>query len=303
MRLYLIHLVTTLKAAKGKNDSKSVRRAISILNCFSPHELELTVGDIYRKTKIPKATIYRILSALTEARLIFKNENSGRYAIGPELFVLGSLFLSTLNIVKVAEPVVKSLTELTNEAFHLGILNRGNMVLLMREETNQAIKVALPLGTIRPAYASGMGKALLSELSDEEIDTLYPEEKLRSITRYTIATRSELKSELKQIRETGVSFDIWGSTEGAAGIASAIRDASGLSIAAVGVAVPNSRLNSAKRKIFANIVKMGAYLISYRLGFKDDHNPVHDFEEIRYCWEQQSANLTRKANLLTVTSG
>ncbi len=286
---------------KTENTSKSVRRAISVLNCFSPHELELRAGDIYRKTKIPKATIYRILGALAEARFIFKNENSGRYAIGPELYVLGSLFLSTLSIVKVAEPVVKSLTELTNEAFHLGILNRGNMVLLMREEANQEIKIALPLGTVRPAYASGMGKALLSELPDAEIDVLYPEERLRPLTKHTIATRSELKRELKQIKKTGVSFDMGGGSLGGTGIASVIRDASGLAVTALGVAVPDSRLNSARRKNFASIVKMGASLISYRLGFKDNYNPVRDFEDISYFWEQKSTNSIRNAGLLAAT--
>lgn len=292
-----------MNGMKTENTSRSVRRAISILNCFLPNELDLSVGDIYRKTKIPKATIYRILSALTEARLICKNEISGRYAIGPELFLLGNLFLGTLNIVKIAEPVVKSLTELTNEAFHLGILNKGSMVLLMREECNQTVRVALPLGTIRPAYASGMGKALLSELNDEEIDALYPEEKLQPLTRYTIATRKALKSDLKQIRETGVSFDVWGSSEGATGIASMIRDAKGLAVAALGVAVPDSRLDLAKRAIFADIVKMGAKLISYRLGFKNDHNPVQDFKEIRRYWTCKSTNSARKANLSTVASG
>jgi len=301
LRIVLILPAVVLNKVKPENSSKSVRRAISILNCFSPSELDLSVGDLYRKTKIPKATLYRILSALTDTRLILKNENSGRYVIGSELFVLGSLFLSTLSIVKIAEPVVRSLTGLTNEAFHLGILNKGNIVLLMREESNQIVKVSVPLGTVRSAYASSMGKALLSELSDAEIDVLYPEERLQPLTKYSIATRSELKSELKQIKKTGVSFDRWGAVEGITGISSVIRDASGLAVAALGVSAPDSRLNSAKSKSFTNITKMGASLISYRLGFKDVNNPVRDFEEISDFWEQRATNLIRNADILTAT--
>jgi len=271
----------------AEKSSKSVKRAITILNCFSPNELELDIKSICQKTKIPKATVYRIMGALTEARFLYRNENSGKFGIGPELFVLGSLFTSSLNIIKIAEPVVKSLTGMTNEAFHLGILDGGNMVLLMREECKQPIKVALPLGTVRPAYASGMGKVLLNELTDEEIDILYPEEKLHQITRYTIATNTDLKRDLKQIKKAGVSFDVWGSSEGATGIAAVIRDASGKAVAAVGVAVPDSRLNHTERDKFAEVVKSGANLISYGLGFKNKDKPVYDFEEIRSLWEQK----------------
>ena len=272
---------------KTENTSKSVKRAITILNCFSPNELELDIKSICQKTKIPKATVYRIMGALTEARFLHRNENSGKFGIGPELFVLGNLFLSSLNLVKTADPVIKMLTDLTKEAFHLGILDGSNMVLLMREECKQPIKVALPLGTIRPAHASGMGKALLSELTDDEIDILYPEEELRQITKYTVATKTDLKSDFKQIKKTGVSFDVWGANEGATGIASVIRDASGKVVAALGVAIPNSRLDSTKRDRLAVIVKSGANLISYLLGFKDNHNLVYSFEEIRFQWKQK----------------
>ena len=281
---------------------KSVKRAIAILNCFSPNELELDIKSICQKTKIPKATVYRIMGALTEARFIYRNENSGKFGIGLELFVLGSLFLSSLNIIKIAEPVVKSLTEMTNEAFHLGILDGGNMVLLMREESNQPVKVALPLGAIRPAYASGMGKALLSELTDEEIDILYLEEKLHQVTKYTIATRTDLKRDLKQIKKTGVSFDVWGASEGATGIASVIRDTNGKAVAAAGVAIPDSRLNHAERDKFAKVVKSGANLISYGLGFKNKDNPVYDFEEIRSWWEQEYTNSSDIALFPTSTT-
>jgi len=254
---------------KSENTSKSLQRAISIFHCFSPNELEFSVNEICQKTKIPKATAYRIIKTLIEARLIERDENTGKCKIGPELFLLGSLFLSGLNIVKIAEPVVKMLTELTNEAFHIGILDNSNMVLLMREECTQPIKVALPLGAIRPAYASGMGKVLLSEL----------------------------KRDLKKTGETGVSLDVWGANEGATGIASVIRDASGKAVAAVGVAVPDSRLNHAERDKFAKVIKLGANLISYGLGFKNKDNSVHDFEEIRYWWQQNQVNLTNNMNL------
>jgi len=267
--------------------SGSLRKAISVLHSFSPNKLEFSVNEMCQNTKIPRATAYRIIKTLVEGRFVERNENTGRYRVGVELFVLGSLYLHTLDIFKAAEPVIKSLTDLTDEAFHIGILEEGNMVLLMREESNQPIKVALPLGTIRPAYASGMGKALLSELTDEEIDILYPEEELRQITKYTIATRTDLKSDLKKIKKSGVSIDAWGANEGATGIASVIRDASGKAVAAVGVAIPDSRLDSTKRDRFALIVKSGANLISYLLGFKDNHNLVHSFEEIRFQWEQK----------------
>jgi DNA-binding IclR family transcriptional regulator len=65
-----------------------------------------------------------------------------------------------------------------------------------------------------PAHCTSTGKALLSELPEEEVLRLYPDEELVQLTVHSIGTRSELLEELARIRHRGYSQSIEEAEEG-----------------------------------------------------------------------------------------
>ncbi len=107
----------------------SLVKAVTIMRCFTPDNLELSAADICRQVSIPKSTTHRLLGTLTKTGLLDRSERTGKYTIGPTLYAMGSLYLSTTDLLKAAEPVIKLLNELTNEAVNLGILDKGNLVV------------------------------------------------------------------------------------------------------------------------------------------------------------------------------
>ena len=123
-------------------------------------------------------------------------------------------------------------------------------------------------------------------MTDEEIYNLYPEDSLIKRTDKTTATKKELKLQLDKIRQTGVSFDSEGVYEGIEGIASVVRDSSREVVAAIAAAVPIYRMNPAKRELFANLIKLGSSLISYRLGYNVTVNTIRDIEELHSWWRE-----------------
>jgi len=271
----------------NNNYIKSLRRAISVLKCFTPEQPELRGTEIAQKVGIHKTTAHRMLATLAEEGLLDRDVKTGKYMIGPALYAMGSLYLSTTDVLKTAMPVVKALNDLTGEAVNIGIREKHNIIVVMKEESNYPVRFYHHIGSVMPAYASAMGKALLSELTEEELDSLYPEEKLQPLTKKTIATKTGLKLELEEIRKTGVSFDREGLYEGAEGIASVVRDASGKAIAGMSISVPVFRLQQIGHEgLLATLIKMGSSLVSYRLGYQDTVNPVRSIEEIRSWWEQ-----------------
>jgi len=266
---------------------KSLFKTISIINAFSPNKPELTVAEIADKLDIPKPTVYRILSCLTKSGLIEKKPERGTYVIGRSLYTLGSLYLSTNDLYKAAEPVIQATNDITGEVTNVAILDdKGYITMLLREESKYPLRHVVHVGSTSPAYAHASGKALLSALTDEEIDRLYPEERLKQLTSKTVATKTELKSELEWIRKDGVAFNSEQAFEGVEAVASVIRNASGNVIAATAIAAPVVRINGIKRQKFASLVKMGAGLISYRLGYQDRAQPVYKVEDLYVWWQQ-----------------
>jgi DNA-binding IclR family transcriptional regulator len=173
---------------------KSLHKAVLVLKCFNPQEIELTGAEICQKVGWHKATVYRFLSVMYELGMLEKNKTNNKYRIGPLLFTFGNLYLSTTDILIAADTVVEKLNELTNEAVSVALLDKGYVTLVMRREaSSHPFRWAINQGSIFPAYASALGRALLSELADTEIDKLYPSEKLKKITPKTITSRDKLK--------------------------------------------------------------------------------------------------------------
>ena len=264
----------------------SLLKSVSVLKCFTLNESELGLADITSKSGMPKTTVHRILATLVEVGLMERSVKTGRYRIGPELYTLGSLYLHTTDIISAAEPVVKELNNISGENINLSIFDKGNVVLIMKEEALYAFRFDRHIGSIVPAYASSMGKAFLSELTEAELDSIYPLEKLQPITEKTITTRTQLKLELEQIRKTGIAFDREGYTIGIAGFGAVIRNVSGEAVAAMSIGLPAFKVHGNSVDRFTTLVRLGVNLISYRLGYQDATHPVHDIEEIRSWWKQ-----------------
>lgn len=272
------------------NFNKSVLKAISVIKSFTPIDFELSAADIARKVGIPLTTAHRTLATLTGSGLLEQSKKKGKYKIGLALYAIGNLYLTTTDIFKATKPVSEIISGLTSETVSLGIRDKGNVILVMREESEHALRLTRHIGSPLPAYASSMGKALLSELTEAEIDSLYPEEKLLPLTQKTIPTKKQLKLELEQIRKTGIAFNREESYEGVEAIASIIRNASGRAVAAIGIPVPILRLDKTKRERLVTLVSMGARLASHRLGYQDASNPVLGIQEIRSWWEQNKVD-------------
>lgn len=265
---------------------KSVSKAMDVMNCFTPEYPELTLVEISRKVKMSKATVFRILATLTSGEMLEQDPESGKYSVGSKTYYLANIYSSTNHLIKAAQPVLRTINDLTSESVILSVRDGANSVRIMKEEPKYAFQFSIYVGTSASLYSSATGKALLSELAETEIDKLYPYETLRPVTIKTITTRSELKLELEEIRKTGIAFDKEGSYEGVEGIGSLIRDASGTAVAAMAIAVPIFRIDNSKRKRLCILLKLGCSLASKHMGYEDMSNPVRDMQEIISWWQQ-----------------
>lgn len=266
---------------------RSVTRTISVLSVFTPEEPELSPTDIAGRLGIPKPTIYRILACLTKYGLLEKTHRNGNYTIGPDLYILGSIYLSTTDLFKVSEPVIKTLNDLTGEVTNLAILDdKGHITFVMREESKHALRIGFHVGYTSPAYANALGKVLLSELTDTAIDRLYPQEILKPLTRKTVPTKTKLKLELEEIRKTGVAVNREQAFEGVEAVAAAIHDNSGKAVAAIGIGIPKVRMSDERLQKLSILIRLGADFISYRLGYQNGDNSPHSIKEIRDWWER-----------------
>jgi IclR family KDG regulon transcriptional repressor len=278
-----------MKKSLGKTVAmnKSLTKAVSVIKCFTPQELELGAADVARKIGIPKTTAHRILRTFADAGFLEQNVITSKYTIGPLLYMLGNLYLSTTDVLKSAEPVLKELNNLSGFDTNLGFFDKGYLTVVMRVLGKSLHRTDVRVGTIVPSHTSSMGKAFLSELSDTELDKYYPDESLPQRTRNTISSKKELKLQLEQIRKSGISYTRGEGTEDMEGIASLIRDASGKAVAAISVHLPTFKANDHLRQKLGLLIKKSCSLVSYRMGYQGKEDIVRDIRELNTWWEEQ----------------
>src|SRR5690554_1179527 len=114
--------------SKTTETVQSVERAIDLLFCFSLQEPELTINDFVTKTGLNRTTVFRLLNSLKEKDLIIKDEELGVYRLGLAFVGFGQIVTENLDVRKVALPILKRLSQITNETVSLNFLQAKRRV-------------------------------------------------------------------------------------------------------------------------------------------------------------------------------
>jgi IclR family acetate operon transcriptional repressor len=268
--------------------TRSVLRALRILRCFTLEQPDLSPSEISRLSELNKTTVHRLLDTLSAEGVLERSSVTGKYSVGPELYMIGSLYLLTTDVLKAANPVARAVNELCGEAVSIGYLDGGYVTLILREETSYGFRWNRHVGSIIPAYASGLGLPLLAELRDEDIDTLYPEERLRPVAPKTVATKTELRQMLRQVRGTGLAITSESGTAGTVSVGAVIRGATGAPVAGMSISGPIFNMGTQKCELLGQLLSRAVGLVSYRLGWKDDSAPIPSMDGLRLWWATNS---------------
>src|SRR5262245_19408333 len=124
-------------------------------------------------------------------------------------------------------PLLEQLNRELRETVHLGLLVGIDVHFIDAIESPQAVRVASRIGRAMPASSTSTGKALLAELSDEEVVALHPDEELATMTSRSIATRSELLRRLAVVRRRGYASSAEESEAGVSSVAVALPSGTG----------------------------------------------------------------------------
>jgi DNA-binding IclR family transcriptional regulator len=241
---------------------------VQILECFTSQKPELTFTELVACLDLHKSTLYRLLEAMRSHGLVEQDRETGKYQLGVRLFEFGMLAVDRLEISTSAKPALEKLVEQTGETAHLCIFENPDVVYVAKVESKQTLRMPSHVGRRNPAYCTGVGKAILAELSADELETYLSHNQLRSLTKKTIVTPAELKKQLNEIRLRGYSLDDEEISEGLRCVGAAVRDYTGKAIAAVSIAGPSIRITKSRISDLAASVVEAADSISEQFGYQ-----------------------------------
>ena len=158
----------------------------------------LTLTELAQELEAPKSSLFPIVHTLEERRYLRQNRETGRYTVGSGIWILGAAFAADGGLEPIVEVMKKVVAE-CQETCQLGLLEKGNVLYVEKEDSPQAIRMISWVGNRLPANATAIGKALLSGLTDAEIRRLYADG-LPQLTEHTITDPAVLLAQLAEVR-------------------------------------------------------------------------------------------------------
>ena len=266
---------TKAKAARiaptAKNHDRYIvpglRRGLTILQLFNRSRAELTLSGIAKTMGVPRSTAFRLLYTLESMGFVERVRGDRGYRLCTRILTLGFEYLASLDIVDVSRPFLELLRDDTGASSHLAVRDGREIIILSRVPTRHPLTSTAVIGGRRPAHATPMGRMMLCELPEAEIEALYRGAALKPYTDQTPTTVAQLLAILRKDRARGFvvsrgSFEI-----GGASIAAPIRNAAGEIVAAIEIAGPNPAFNLDELDTrLKDLVCKAAREISARLG-------------------------------------
>ena len=252
--------------------NRSVVRSMEILSLISESREGLSLNDILEKTLIPRTTAYEILLMLMESEMIqCDHGKTKRYQVGLKAFVIGNKYIQNMDLIQEAKPIVNRASEDLNMTVFIAMLDGNQIIYLYKQEPKNVPIYTASISNREDAYCTSLGKAILSQLPDSELDPLIKTMKFRQRTTRTIMNKRDLKKDLKLSKERGYSLDNREILDFVMCLGAPIFDHRGKVVAGISTAglYSEERDHVAEGQILTNAAKA----ISHRLGY----NVIHQF--------------------------
>jgi DNA-binding IclR family transcriptional regulator len=216
--------------------TQAVDRAALLVATVVRSDDPVAFAELADECGLPKSTTSRLLTALERTELVERTDDGG-YVAGPLFWQYAARHDPWEELARLAMPILEAVGEKTGETVNLGVA-RGERVAHVAQ-----VDARYLLGTRDwtqlevPPHASSLGKALYA------FGALpLPTGPLEKLTDATIADSRELAAQLGGVRRLGYATTVNELEVGLTGIAAPVLDSRGVTIAALGISGPSTRL-------------------------------------------------------------
>lgn len=147
--------------------SKTVFKALSILDVFTAENPSWGLRDIAREVDLSHTVVHRILKTFEEKGYIFQNPDTQKYELGIKFIELGNVVKENLQIYELINPIMKSIAVETGESVVLTIADNNEGLFVKIVESEQSVRFAESVGKRSPLFVGASHKVILAYFPTE----------------------------------------------------------------------------------------------------------------------------------------
>lgn len=215
---------------------------------------------------LPRSTVQRLLSTLTESGMVLQDASDQTYRIGPQALLIGLGYRRGFDLVSLARPHLLSVRDTLHETVGLSVRIGDSRVFIDEAQSLQPLRFASELGRQYPLWSGASGRILMLGLSDDETATVLTGDAHRGAI-FRAVERDERAELLQAARRDGYAVARGETIEDVSSVAVPITDRSGNVAAALSVSGPTRRLGEEQVERARQVLTEAAAAISDGLGW------------------------------------
>jgi IclR family transcriptional regulator, KDG regulon repressor len=195
-----------------------------------------------------KTQVSRTLATLAEYGLVDRDPDTRAYRLGWRIYAMAQT-AGSRHLLDSARPLLAGLVARFGEGAHLSVLQGGEVVTVLSEQSPHAVRAVNWIGRNTPADCTSAGKALLLDRTAAELEALFD-----------AGTARRLAGAIAEARDRGYAIADEEMETGLTAAAAPVRDGHGRIVAAINVSGPSFRVRSRLAEIGAGVAAAAAEL-------------------------------------------
>ncbi|GGO79927.1 transcriptional regulator [Marinobacterium nitratireducens] len=178
---------------------------LDVLQCFDAEHPRMTLSEVAARTEMDRAKARRFL--LTLHALGFVKRSGRQFELTPRVLQLGYAYQASNQYRAVIQQYLEDITAELGESSSLAVLDGDDVVYVVRSAArHRLMAITLSVGTRLPAAYTSMGRVLLAQLAEPELQGFLERVELSAFTASSLTTRDALEAEIRKVREQGYSI-------------------------------------------------------------------------------------------------
>lgn len=165
----------------------------------------MTLTEMAGRTDMDRAKARRFL--LTLDALGYVRRTGRHFELTPRVLELGHAFQASNQYRSVIQHYLQDITNEIGESSSLSVLDGEDVVYVVRSAApHRLMAITLSVGTRLPAAYTSMGRVLLGQLPEAQLEKLLTNIKLRSHTPHSLTSKQALRAEIIDVKQQGYSI-------------------------------------------------------------------------------------------------
>ncbi|GAA1770110.1 IclR family transcriptional regulator [Luedemannella helvata] len=184
-------------------EGSSIDKTLAVLEALAEHQ---RVTDIAAATGVSKSTAHRILQALVLWGFA-RPDGTGSYEPGPRILTLAGRVMFRFDPARQSSGTLRALCESTGFTTHFAIRSLDEAVYVDKQEGRRPFQMLSRVGMGIALHTTAIGKAILAQLSDDEVLAICRRTGLPRRTPNTLTSEEDLLTHLARVRAVGYAVD------------------------------------------------------------------------------------------------